>query len=146
MTRLRSLPTALAAFAVLSAGAVGATTLVSTHGTNTLRISQSSSGTLIHDGIGAHYVAPATVSREPLVLHHPVRDEVETENPGAFARLFMFLNPFDGFHRDRPSSRATEDCFPEVPTRNRATAMFDDMPSDNRAVGMMRSMLGGLGR
>ncbi|WP_323019950.1 hypothetical protein [Pararhodobacter sp.] len=139
MTRLRSITSALAAAAALSAGAAGATTIISTQGSNTLRIQQSPMGTVVRDGIGAHYVAPSTISHEPLVLRHPARDRIE--EPSGLARLFMWLNPFDGFFRDRSRNRVIEELPPEVTTRGRARAMFDDVPGENRAVDMMRSIM-----
>lgn len=142
MTRLRSLPTALATVAALGAASAGATTILSTQGSNTLRITQSPGGTVIHDGIGAHYVAPSTISHEPLVLRHPARDAVE--EPNGFVRLFMFLNPFDGFFRSRP--RTYHELPAEVPTRGRARALFDDVPGENRAVSMMQSIMSNLDR
>lgn len=135
MTRLAL----LALSATLAAGTAGATTIVSTHGSNVLRIHQSPIGTVIHDGFGPHIVAPRP-DREPLVLRHPVRDADETRNLSVFARLFFFLNPFDGFYRSHPAAPVVDDCDP-APQAHRAVAVFDGNAGENRATAMMRTIL-----
>ncbi|MCB1389313.1 MAG: hypothetical protein KDK12_09295 [Rhodobacteraceae bacterium] len=142
MTRLRFITTATVA-ATLAAGAAGATTIVSTHGTNTLRIRQSPMGTVIHDGLGTHFIAPE--SEEPLVLRHTTARDTAHDR-GGLSRMFSFLNFFDGFHRERPAApAAVEDCFPPIGTHPRAT-MFDEDMGENRAAAMMRTMLHRLDR
>lgn len=136
MTRLTFLTLA----ATLAAGSVGATTIISNHGSNTLRIHQSPLGTVMHDGIGTHYWAPMREDRAPLVLRHPAPGHTETRNLGVFARLFAFLNPFDGFHRQRPVAPASREGFAQMQSQ-RALAVFDDVPGENRAVDMMRTIL-----